>query len=433
MFNDICIDIDYSQIFKHGQKIGGDVFLLDRAPGSNIITATLSDGLGSGVKANVLASMTSHMATKMSFSPLELGHSAEIIMDTLPVDKEKGISYSTFTIAKIVFNKDKSFINVELVEYDNPESLRFKGAENVEWDKYWDRSRITLNRKKAIKNEIIFSSSFSMEEGDRLIFFSDGVAQSGVSLGTMPHERQKAPTYYGGAGGAAKHSVAEGFALAGSEEWGVDNVRMFISELLAKQPEIDSRALARAIVTEAYKRDGFKANDDITCAVVAVRKPKRALLVTGAPRQKSSDKRLAEIVASYEGKTIVCGGTTSNIVAREMGRDIKADRRPAGKLPPGAVIEGVDLVTEGMITLTEVAERLEKRVLLKDMPEDSAKRIISIFREIDQLEIIMGTQINSETDDPQVAAEIGVRFPIVDRIVNSMVRQYLKEVEVKYY
>ena len=99
--NDICIDIDYQQLYKHGQQIGGDVFLLDREPGSNIITATLSDGLGSGVKANVLASLTSHMANKLSFSPIDLNHSAEIIMDTLPVDKEKGISYSTFTIAKI--------------------------------------------------------------------------------------------------------------------------------------------------------------------------------------------------------------------------------------------------------------------------------------------------------------------------------------------
>ena len=433
MLNDICIDIDYSQVFKHGQKIGGDVFLLDRAEGSNIITATLSDGLGSGVKANVLASMTSHMATKMSFSPLELGHSAEIIMDTLPVDKEKGISYSTFTIAKIVFNEDKSFINVELVEYDNPESLRFRGSENVEWDKSWDRNRVMLSRKKAVKSEIIFSSSFSMEEGDRLIFFSDGVAQSGVSLGKMPHEIHAAPKYYGGVAAKRTSALAAGRGLINSEEWGVDNVREFISDLLAKDPDIDSRALARAIVTEAYKRDGYKANDDITCAVIAVRKPHRALLVTGAPRQKSSDKRLAEIVANYEGKTIVCGGTTSNIVAREMGRTIKADRRPAGSLPPGALIEGVDLVTEGMLTLTEVAERLEKKVLLKNMPEDSAKRIIQIFRELDQLEIIMGTQINNETDDPQIAAEIGVRFPIIDRIVNSLRRQYLKEVEVRYY
>lgn len=404
--NDICVDIDYSQIYKHGQNIGGDVFLLDREPGSNIITATLSDGLGSGVKANVLASMTSHMATKMSFSPMDLSHSAEIIMDTLPVDKEKGISYSTFTIAKVVFNDDKSYINAELVEYDNPDSLRFKGSELVSWDKV----RTVLKRKNAVKDEVILSSSFPMNEGDRLIFFSDGVSQSGIPLGVSEEDEGKR-----------------------KKEWGVSGVKDFVQELLAKEPDIDSRDLSRAIVTEAYKNDNYKSNDDITCAVVAVRKPQRCLIVTGAPRNKSSDRRLGEIVAGYEGRTIVCGGTTSKIIARELHQEVKADKKPSGKLPPAAMIEGVDLVTEGMITLTEVAERLEKKTLLKDMTEDPAKRIISILRQCDQIEIIMGTQINDDTDDPQTAVQIGVRFPIIDRIVRALENNYLKEVEVMYY
>ena len=106
--NDLCIDIDYSQLFKQGQKIGGDVFYLDRNEDSNVITATLSDGLGSGVRANVLASLTAHMASKLSLSPMDLEKSAEVIMDTLPIDSEKGISYSTFTIARMIFSDSHS-------------------------------------------------------------------------------------------------------------------------------------------------------------------------------------------------------------------------------------------------------------------------------------------------------------------------------------
>ena len=427
--NDICIDIDYSQIFKHGQKIGGDVFLMDRGTGSNIITATLSDGLGSGVKANVLASITSHMATKMSFSPMDLSHSAEIIMDTLPVDKEKGISYSTFTMARVVFSDDKSFIDVDLVEYDNPESLRFSGSESVEWDK----TKTRLHRKAAVKDEVIYSSSFSMKSGDRLIFFSDGIAQAGVALGELPVNRQVGPQYYGGATSANAAAAAPAAEAAKPKEWGVDNVRKFISKLLAENPEIDSRALSRAIVSEAYKHDNYKSNDDITCAVVAVRKPNRTLIVTGAPRNKSSDKRLGEIVAGYDGNTIVCGGTTAKIIARELGKDIKADRSPSGNLPPAAIIDGVNLVTEGMLTLTEVADRLDKKVLLKNMPEDAAKKIISILRVSDQIEFIVGTQMNDDTDDPATVAQIGVRFPVVDKIATALERKYFKEVEVKYY
>ena len=123
--NNIFIDVDYAQVFKHGQKIGGDVFLLSRNPENNQIVSTLSDGLGSGVKANVLASLTAHMAHRLSFSPIDLSHSAKIIMDTLPVCKERKISYSTFTIADIRYGEDKENISVNLVEYDNPPSLRF--------------------------------------------------------------------------------------------------------------------------------------------------------------------------------------------------------------------------------------------------------------------------------------------------------------------
>ena len=300
MMNDICIDIDYSQIYKNGQKIGGDVFLLNRSPGSNVITATLSDGLGSGVKASVLATLTSHMANKMSFSPLDLSHSAEIIMDTLPVDREKGISYSTFTIAKVAFSDDKSFINVELVEYDNPESLRFVGNEPVEWEK----TSTKLRRKTAVKEEIVHTSSFDMKMGDRLIYFSDGVAQSGLVLGSLP--------------GLDTERIHSADAQLG--EWGVDNVRDFVHRLLQKDPDINSRDLARAIVTEAYKRDRYHANDDITCAVVSVRKPKRAMLVTGAPRSRESDKQLGTMIKDFDGRVIVCGGTTVNNITFNFKR-----------------------------------------------------------------------------------------------------------------
>ena len=424
MMNDLCIDIDYQQIYKHGQRIGGDVFLLDRSEGSNIITATLSDGLGSGVKANVLASLTTHMANKLSFSPIDLDHSAEIIMDTLPIDKEKGISYATFTIAKIVFSSDKSFIKVGLIEYDNPDSLRFSYSEPVSWDK---KSTI-LNRKNAVKREVVFSSEFDMKEGDRLIFFSDGIAQSGVGLGELPTASRK-PAVYGAKASMPHRKNISGVGVMG---WGEENVRKFVSDVISKQPEISSRMLAREIVTQAYKFDKYKANDDITCVVVYVRKPRRTLIVTGAPRSRESDRRLGEIIRNYKGNVIVCGGTTAKIVARELGKDVKADRTPSGNLPPASIIEGVDLVTEGMLTLSAVSERLSKKTLLKNMPEDPAKRIIKLLRETDQVEFVVGTKINDDTDDPTTAAKIGVRFPLIETISRALRHNYLKEVEIRY-
>ena len=422
MMNDICIDIDYQQIFKDGQKIGGDVFLLDRVKGSNVITATLSDGLGSGVKANVQASLTSHMANKLSFAPIELAHSAEIIMDTLPVDKEKGISYATFTIAKIVYSNDKSFINVDLVEYDNPAGILFRGSEPVEWEKTANR----LNRKRAIKKEVVYSSKFNMEYGERLIFFSDGVAQAGCALGSLP-ARKPDPVYGGGLPSARRLSTAPL-----SSGWGENNVRAFVQQVIEKQPDIASRDLTREIVTEAYKRDNYHANDDITCVCVYIRKPRRTLIVTGAPRNRDSDRKLGDIIRNYNGNVIVCGGTTAKIVARELKETVKADKSPSGNLPPASIIDGIDLVTEGMLTLSAVNDRLARKMLLKQMPEDPAKRFIKIIRETDQIEFVVGTKINDETDDPNLAAKIGVRFPLIEQITQSLENNYLKEVEIRY-
>lgn len=190
--------------------------------------------------------------------------------------------------------------------------------------------------------------------------------------------------------------------------------------------------LSREIVTQAYKFDKYKANDDITCVVVYVRKPRRTLIVTGAPRSRESDRKLGEIIRNYQGHVIVCGGTTAKIVARELGKDVKADRTPSGNLPPASIIEGVDLVTEGMLTLSAVNERLNSKMLLKNMPEDPAKRIIKILRETDQVEFVVGTKINDDTDDPATAAKIGIRFPLIEQMSRAMRRNYLQEVDVRY-
>lgn len=435
MMNNICIDIDYSQLYKHGQKIGGDVFLLNRNFDKNRISATLSDGLGSGVKANVLASLTAHMGHKMSFSPIDLVHSAEIIMDTLPVDSEKGISYATFTIAQIAYSPDKDNIEVHLVEYDNPESLRFMGANPIEWEKKENK----LNRKSAVREEIVLSSTFHMHVGDRLIFFSDGVAQAGVSLGTLPVQRSSANDLMG----------ADGTKLMGSQPilpsarnahndaveakgWGVDSIREFIIKEIEKDPDISSRDLSRAIVTQAYSYDNYHCNDDTTCVVVHIRKPRRTLIVTGAPRTKAMDKELGDIIRTYQGNVIVCGGTTAKIVGRELDREIIPCKDPSGDLPPASIIEGIDLVTEGMVTLTRATDRLANKILLKNMPEDPAKEIIKIMRQTDQVEIIVGTQINEEADDPEMVKNFGVRIPLIARLKQALETNYLKEVEVRY-
>ena len=221
-------------------------------------------------------------------------------------------------------------------------------------------------------------------------------------------------------------------AGVGTMGWGEANVKEFIRGVLEKRPDIPSRDLTREIVTQAYKYDDYHANDDITCVAVHIRKPRRTLIVTGAPRSRESDRKLRHIIENYNGNVIVCGGTTAKIVARELGKEVKSDRKPSGALPPSSIIDGIDLVTEGMMTLHVVTERLTQKTLLKEMPEDPAKRFIRILRETDQVEFVVGTKINDETDDPNLAAKIGIRFPLIDAMVRALEENYLMEVEVRY-
>lgn len=438
--DNIFIDIDYQQLFKHGQRIGGDVFLLDRESRRNIITATLSDGLGSGVKANVLASLTSHMANKFSFSPINLTHSAEIIMNTLPTDQEKGFSYSTFVIARISYDHSKSFINTHLVEYDNPACLRFSGSDPVVWGK----TSHELHRRTAVKSEVIYSSSFRMHVGDRLIFFSDGVPMAGMDLGSVslsaaqPRDGQARRRMDRAAiergflppAGSSRHTDVH--SPTGGVEWGESRVRTFIQGILEKDPNISSRDLTRRIVTQALRYDNYQPKDDITCAAVYVRRPRRTLIVTGAPRSREYDSQLGKIIREFDGPVIVCGGTTAKIAARELGREVLPDDRDSGNLPPSSIIEGIDLVTEGMVTLSAVADRLSRKVLLKEMKDDPARRIIAILRNTDQVQLVVGTRINTETDDPVMLAKTGIRFPLIDRMKQALQENYLKEVDVLY-
>ena len=226
---EIFLDVDYHQTYKSGQKIGGDVFLQSKKTESNQIVCTLSDGLGSGVKANVLANLTAHMAHKLSFSPLHLTKSAGIIMNTLPICSERKISYSTFTIADIRYGKGDT-IAVQLVEYDNPPVLHFRAADAIPIE----ANNIDLKREGAFKEEVIRQSTCSLHLGDRLIMFTDGVTQSGMG------------THY-------------------PLGWRHKGVAQYVSSLISESPNISSRELSAAITRRAYALDGMAAKDDITC------------------------------------------------------------------------------------------------------------------------------------------------------------------------
>ncbi|HKL66742.1 MAG TPA: SpoIIE family protein phosphatase, partial [Bacteroidales bacterium] len=344
MSREFHIEIDCQQRSHQGEKICGDVFLSRKIREENRIIAVLSDGLGHGVKANILATLSSTMALNFTREHREVEKIASIIMNTLPVCSERKISYATFTIIDI-----EAGGNVTMLEFDNPRAVIIRGMDvyEPEWTK------IELTEGKHAGRELR-SCSFTASKEDRIIFCSDGVVQSGLGSERNP---------FG---------------------WGRDNLVSYARLMVSSEPTISASKLAGKIVTMAHKNDGYSAKDDTSCASVYFREPRRLLLCTGPPYDENKDSLLAEKVTGFDGRIILSGGTTADIIARETGRDIEDNlvfEDP--ELPPESFIDGIDLVTEGILTLQKVMSVLEN--YKKHKPgKGPADKIINMFMESDE-------------------------------------------------
>lgn len=395
--NNIYVDVDYYASSKYGEQISGDVFLISRNREKHQIVCTLSDGLGSGVKANVLASLTAHMAHKMSFSPIDLVHSAEILMNTLPPCKERNISYSTFTIADIRFT-NVSDNYVRLVEYDNPKALLFREDRQTSII----RSVLELNRKQAFKKEIVTEADIVLGLNDRIVIFTDGVSQAGLS--------EKRPMGF----------TSEGIAK-------------FVKSQIQTNRDISSRALAKSIIQQALSLENNMAKDDMTVFVIHSRKPRCTLVVTGPPYTEDGDELLCKKIKEFDGKCIIAGGTTSKIVSRVLSRPLKVDMSSFSKdIPPSSTMEGIDLVTEGMITLNAVAKVLEEKQSITSLEDNAVKRFARLLLDSDRVHFVVGTKINEAYQDPSLPMELGIRRTVVNRIRQALEQNFIKETTLEY-
>lgn len=388
------IEVDYKNLFKDGNRIGGDVFLQTKNRDTNRIVCSLSDGLGSGVKANVLANLTATMGHRFVLNNMDIRESAQIIMDTLPVCSERKISYATFTILDI--SKDGV---VDIIEYDNPEYIMVKGKTVFKNDK----KIIKLKRQFAHREEKIHYSRVKMQHGDRLVFFSDGVTQSGI--------------------GTSKYPLG----------WRQGNVEDFVQEAIENSPEISARELSKTIVRRASANDCHSPKDDITCVVLYFRKARDTLIVSGPPYSKKQDAEICEEFKQFSGNKIISGGTTAEIMSRELKKDVKVDLKNFDPtIPPPAIMEGVDLVTEGMLTLNSVAEILESGGNTSNLRKNAATKMVEIFLNSDRVKMIVGTTINAAHQNPDMPLDMGIRRTIIKRIIKSLEENFLKEVIVKY-
>ena len=317
--SDLFKELEFHQVRKYSEHTAGDAFMVHKDSEHNRLLAVLSDGLGSGVKANILANMTARMAIKFAEADTDFVHYAKVIMNALPVCQVRKIAYSTFTVVDC--RPDGS---VHIVEQGNPPFILLRNGKPVELPFQEYGSEQGDYRKLRVYR-------FDALPEDRIVFFSDGVTESGMG--------------------------SPGYPLG----WRNKGCAEFLHGLVQHDSQVSARILAKQVVRGALQREpDHKAYDDITCGVLYFRTPRKTLLASGPPFSEKKDRDYADRVRSFDGCKIVSGGTSADIVAREFGTSIETDlfRFKRSNLPPISKMNGIDLVTEGILTLTETLNLL---------------------------------------------------------------------------
>ncbi len=387
----VFIETNAESLFKYGEELCGDKVETVRKNG--IVTVVLADGLGSGVKANILSSLTSKIAATMLSEGADITSTVETIASTLPVCSERGVAYSTFTILRV--HPDG---RAHMVEYDNPQAVILRGGKEL----CVEKKEIGIDGKK------ILESRFSLQPDDMCVMFSDGAIHAGV--GEMLN--------FG---------------------WQRKNIAEYACRAYHKA--MSARAMTKLLLSACDSLYDHRPGDDTTVVTAKVRLENPVHVMVGPPVDAAKDEEIVRRLLAVDGMKVVCGGTTSQIVSRISGRDlrVKLDYRDPS-VPPIGYMEGIDLVTEGVITLGAVdrimKEYLERGAEMGDImkvnQEDGASRLAKLLLEdATRVHFIVGRALNPAHQNPDLPIDLAIKLRLVKEIAATL-RQMGKEVELEY-
>ena len=389
--NDLCADIGYKSINHYGEQLCGDhVDIVE--PNENSTVIVLSDGLGSGVKASILSTLTSKIISTMMAEGLPLEECVATIAATLPVCSVRGVAYSTFTIIHLINNQ-----TAEIIQYDNPQVICIRDGQNYDYP----TTEMNIGGKKILKSVI------PLRENDIFVAMSDGCPHAGI-------------------GGAYNFG------------WKREEIIGYFEALAPVG--YTAKTLSTMLVDECNKLYGNKPGDDATTCVVRIRKREPMNLLFGPPFNRDDADRMMSLFFSKEGKHIICGGTTSSIAAKYLHKPIKASLNfVRSDVPPIAEIEGVDLVTEGVITINKVLEYAKDYLAENTMYEqwnfqrDAASLICRLlFEEATDINFYVGRAINPAHQNPDLPINFNIKMNLVDEL-SKCLRQMGKRIKVSYF
>lgn len=389
--NNLCADIGYKSIYHYGEELCGDhVDIVEQSEASTVIV--LADGLGSGVKASILSTLTSKIISTMMAEGLPLEECVSTIAATLPVCSVRGVAYSTFTIIHIKNNE-----TAEIIQYDNPHVILIRNNENYDYPK----TEMNIDGKR------IYRSTVKLAENDIFIAMSDGCPHAGIG-------------------------TAFNFG------WKREDIIAFMETI--SHCGYTAKTLSTILVDECNKLYGNKPGDDATACIVRIRKREPMNILFGPPSNRSDCERMMSLFFSKEGKHIICGGTTSSIAAKFLGKKLKPSLNfVSSDIPPTAELEGVDLVTEGVITVNRVVEYAKDYLDKNEKYEhwgykhDGASLISRLlFEEATDINFFVGRAVNPAHQNPDLPINFNIKMNLVEEL-SECLKKMGKRIKVSYF
>ncbi len=389
--NNLCADIGWKSLIKYGEQLCGDhIDIINMGDNSSVVV--LADGLGSGVKASILSTLTSKIIATMTSEGISIEECVKTIAATLPICKVRNVAYSTFTIIHLIHNEE-----AEIICYDNPAVIMYRNG------KYMEMPMSEMN----VDGKIINRARIKLQENDIFIAMSDGCIHAGVGM-----------------------SLNFG--------WERKDIAEFMETLT--DVGFTAKTLSTVLTEQCLKLYGGKPGDDTTACTVRIRRRQPMNLMIGPPSDRNDCDKMVSLFLSKEGKRIVCGGTTSSIVSAYLKKPIIPNLNYFDpEIPPTATIEGIDLVTEGVITINRVNEYAKD--YLKDnesykqwnYKQDGAALIARmLFEEATDINFYVGKAINPAHQNPNLPINFNIKMQLVNELSESL-RQMGKNVKVSYF
>jgi hypothetical protein len=344
----VHVEIETAQSSKRADWPCGDLVGCQRNEAATSLVC--ADGIGSGIRAHIAAELCVSRLLELLRLGTSLRKAVNSVVRSMERNREPGSVFAAFTVARILNDGMTTVLGYEAP----PPALLTR------------RHAVLLpSRSVELGGTLVTESECYLEPGEGLLLMSDGITQAGIGRGM-------------------------------SLGWQTEGVLRFADSCLSDGHS--PRELAALVHNHVRQRWG-EGGDDCTAVTAWCRRGQILNILTGPPSVRANDGATVRRFMQAEGLNVVSGGTTAEVVARVLGKPIRMARDPSNSVaPPHYEIPGIDLVTEGAVTLNQVYNVLGEN--LDDFTEISGvTELCALMHVADRINFTVGQAKNQSSGD----------------------------------